>query len=181
MAVEKLTLTAAVGSSPWRPLIPAGRAQGCRAQQQQADHSCCDRGSQHTPAARPGPQQLLSFTRSSSGILTAAVTATPRSVFSWTVVGIVVPQSRASHPGTALLRRWDTQNEEDETSRAKIKKERKKPAVGPARSPPRPPGCRAVLEAKIEIPDTPVVNLAHAGPGQEQELLQAAAGVSGRM
>lgn len=32
-------------------------------------------------------------------------------------------------------------------------------------------GCQSVLEAKIEIPDTPVVNIAHASPTLEQALL----------
>lgn len=32
-------------------------------------------------------------------------------------------------------------------------------------------GCQSVLEAKIEIPDTLVVNIAHASPTLEQALL----------
>ncbi len=41
----------------------------------------------------------------------------------------------------------------------------------PAHSPLWPPGCQSVLEAKIEIPDTPVANFAHASPALEQDLL----------
>lgn len=51
----------------------------------------------------------------------------------------------------------------------------------PAHSPLWPPGCQSVLEAKIEIPDTPVVNFAHASPALEQDLLYAAVSVSSRM
>lgn len=43
-----------------------------------------------------------------------------------------------------------------------------------------PSGCPSVLEAKIEIPDTPVVNFAHASPALEQDLLVAVA-LSSRM
>lgn len=34
-----------------------------------------------------------------------------------------------------------------------------------------PLGCQSVLEAKIEIPDTPVVNIAHASSALKQALL----------
>lgn len=41
----------------------------------------------------------------------------------------------------------------------------------PPPSPVRPPVCQPVLEAKIEIPDTSVVNVAHASAASEQEVL----------
>lgn len=34
------------------------------------------------------------------------------------------------------------------------------------------PGCLAVLEAKYEIPDTPVVNFTHPGPGWRRIFLE---------
>lgn len=46
----------------------------------------------------------------------------------------------------------------------------KKIVWDPADSPLWPPGFQSVLEAKIEIPDTPVVNFAHASPALEQDL-----------
>lgn len=44
-----------------------------------------------------------------------------------------------------------------------------------------PLGCQSVLEAKIEIPDTPVVNFAHASPAMVQDLLEVAVQCSNRM
>ena len=75
-----------------------------------------------------------------------------------------------------LLKRWSTQNEEGNPATAafnqkKKKKTQQKTVWDLAHSPLRPPGCQCVLEAKIEIPDTPVVNFAHASPAVEQDLL----------
>lgn len=51
------------------------------------------------------------------------------------------------------------------------KKKKKNCVWVPAHSSLWPLGCQSVLEAKIEIPDTPVVNIAHASPALEQALL----------
>lgn len=59
--------------------------------------------------------------------------------------------------------------------------QKKKNCVGSCSLPTLAPACQSVLEAKIEIPDTPVVNFAHASPVLEQDLLQAAVRVSSRM
>lgn len=74
-----------------------------------------------------------------------------------------------------MLIRWRTQNEEGNTTRpvSNLKKEKKKKYCvwDPAHSLLWPRGCQSVLEAKIEIPDTPLVNFAHASPALEQNLL----------
>ena len=70
------------------------------------------------------------------------------------------------------MKRWRTPSKEGNTAIAVFYRKRKKKSVwDPAHSSLRPPGCQAVLEAKIEIPDTPVVNFAHASPALEQNLL----------
>ena len=89
----------------------------------------------------------------------------------WTVVILV--------QGFSLKRQWSFTCRVKERCETPMRRWSAQMGVGktlcsvwdPAHSPPRPPACPSVLEAKIEIPDTPVVNFAHASPALEQDLL----------